>query len=260
MRNSAYLVKLEKKILDIGIKKGSTVIICADVLRFAIFLKRKKINFNSNDFIDLLIKIVGKNGTLIFYSFNWNFFSGKLFNYNSSKSFSGALSNAALQRKDFKRSKSPVYSLMVFGKHQKKICSMSHYDCFSLKSPFGFLIKIKAKCFLFDLDYKTGAFPFFHVAEQFIKVYYRFFKIFSGKIMIGNLSKKISIKMFVRKNDYKITTIYSNKTDTALKKINALKTNNFFNIKISLLDVRKLYLMTLEQLKIEKKIILRKKN
>jgi len=60
MRNSAYLVKLEKKILDIGIKKGSTVIICADVLRFAIFLKRKKINFNSNDFIDLLIKIVGK--------------------------------------------------------------------------------------------------------------------------------------------------------------------------------------------------------
>ena len=41
MRNSAYLVKLEKKILDIGIKKGSTVIICADVLRFAIFLKRK---------------------------------------------------------------------------------------------------------------------------------------------------------------------------------------------------------------------------
>ena len=66
--------------------------------------------------------------------------------------------------------------------------------------------------------------------------------------------------MFVRKNDYKITTIYSNKTDTALKKINALKTNNFFNIKISLLDVRKLYLMTLEQLKIEKKMILRKKS
>ena len=78
--------------------------------------------------------------------------------------------------------------------------------------------------------------------------------------MVGNLIKKISIKMFVRKNDYKITTIYSNKTDTALKKINALKTNNFFNIKISLLDVRKLYLMTLEQLKIEKKMILRKKS
>ena len=45
MRNSAYLIKLEKKILDIGIKKGSTVIICADVLKFIIFLKKKKNKF-----------------------------------------------------------------------------------------------------------------------------------------------------------------------------------------------------------------------
>ena len=66
--------------------------------------------------------------------------------------------------------------------------------------------------------------------------------------------------MFVRKNDYKITTIYSSKTDTELKKINALKKSSFFNIKISLLDVSKLYLMTLQQLKIEKKMILRRKS
>jgi aminoglycoside 3-N-acetyltransferase len=260
MKNDAYLIKLEKKILDIGIKKGSSVIICADVLKLMIILKKEKINFSPNDFIDLMIKIIGKKGTLIFYSFNWGFFNGKIFNHSLSKSFSGALSNAALERKDFKRSKSPVYSLLVYGKYQKKICSMNHYNCFSLKSPFGFLIKKKVKCFLFDLDYKNGAFPFFHVAEQYEKVYYRFFKVFTGKIMIRNVLKKISIKMFVRKNDYKITTIYSSKTDTELKKINALKKSSFFNIKISLLDVSKLYLMTLQQLKIEKKMILRRKS
>jgi len=204
-------------------------------------------------------EIVGKNGTLVFYSFNWDFFKGKIFNHNLSKSFSGALSNAALKRNDFKRSKSPVYSLLVYGKYQKKICNMDYYNCFSLKSPFGFLIKKKFKCFFFDIDYKTGAFPFFHVAEQFVKVYYRFFKIFTGKIIIKNILKKIRIKMFVRKNDYKITTIYSNKTDKILKKINALKKSSFFNIKISLLDINKLYLITIKQLKIEKKLILEKK-
>ena len=49
-------------------------------------------------------------------------------------------------------------------------------------------------------------------------------------------------------------------TLTELKKINALKKSSFFNIKISLLDVSKLYLMTLQQLKIEKKMILRRKS
>ena len=42
MKNDAYLIKLKKKISDIGIKKGSSVIICADVLKLMIFLKKKK--------------------------------------------------------------------------------------------------------------------------------------------------------------------------------------------------------------------------
>jgi len=88
----------------------------------------------------------------------------------------------------------------------------------SLNSPFGFLIKKNAKCFFFNMDYKNAAFPFFHVAEQFIKVYYRFFKIFSGKIIYGNKIKKVNIKMFVRKENYKITTIFSESTDKILRK------------------------------------------
>ena len=227
MHNSAYLIKLKKKFLELGVKKGSTIIVCSDILKLLILFKKKKINFNLDDFIDLLIKIVGKNGTLIFYSFNWNFFEGKIFDYNNSKSFSGSLSNAALKRKDFKRSKSPVYSLLIYGKYQKKICNMKHDNCFSLDSPFGFLIKKKAKCLFFDLDYKNAAFPFFHVAEQYVKVYYRFYKIFSGKVIFKNKIKKTKIKMYVRKKNYKITTIYSNSTDKFLKKIKGLIKKKF---------------------------------
>ncbi len=258
MDKNAYFLKIKKKLQNLGVKKGSTIIVCSDILKFLILFKKKKINFNSDDFIDLLIDIVGERGTIVFYSFNWNFFQGKIFNYRESKSFSGALSNTALKRNDFKRSKSPVYSLLVYGKYQKYICNMKHSDCFSLNSPFGFLLKKRAKCLFFDLDYKNSAFPFFHVAEQKAKSYYRFFKFFSGKVIQGKKVKKLKIKMFVRKNNYKVTTIYSNSTDTYLKKNNALIKNKFLSINISLLDTKKLYEVTVKQLKLENKLFLRK--
>jgi len=259
VNKETYLAALKKKFLGLGVKKSSTLIVCADVLKFLILVKKDKASIKLDDFIDLLIEIVGKKGTLIFYSFNWDFFNGKIFDLKNSKSFSGEISNCALKRKEFKRSKNPVYSLLVYGKYQSKICNMKHIDCFNEVSPFGFLLNKNTKCLFFDLDYKNAAFPFFHVAEQKIKVYYRFFKKFSGKISDGKIVKKTYIKMFVRKNNYKITTIYSEKTDDILRKKKALNIDNFFDIKVSLLNIKKLYMLTLKQLSIEEKMFLRKK-
>jgi aminoglycoside 3-N-acetyltransferase len=258
MDKNAYFLQLKNKIQNLGVKKGSTIIVCSNILKFLILFKKKKINFNLDRLIDLFIEVVGEKGTVVFYSFNWNFFQGKIFNYSESKSFSGTLSNKALERNDFKRSKSPIYSMLVYGRYQKDICNMNHSNCFSLNSPFGFLLKKRAKCLLFDLDYKNSSFPFFHVAEQKTKSYYRFFKYFSGKIIKNKKVKKIKIKMFVKKNNYRITTIYSNSIDTYLKKINALNKSKFHNINISLLDIKKLYEVTVKQLKLENKLFLRK--
>ena len=54
---------------------------------------------------------------------------------------------------------------------------MQHKDSFSLKSPFGYLIKNKGKNLFFDIDYKDS-FTFVHLAEQKVKVNYRFKKVF----------------------------------------------------------------------------------
>ena len=70
MEKNAYFIKLEKKFLELGIKKGSTVIVCSDILKLLILFKKKKMSFNLDDFINSLIKTIGKSGTLIFYSFN----------------------------------------------------------------------------------------------------------------------------------------------------------------------------------------------
>ena len=62
-------------------------------------------------------------------------------------------------------------------------------NCFSINSPFGYLIKKGAKHFFINLDYKE-AMTFVHVAEQVEKVKYRYEKIFHGNYI--NKFKKLT--------------------------------------------------------------------
>ena len=90
-------------------------------------------------------------------------------------------------RKDFKRSVNPIYSFSIFGKNNDYISNLNHESCFSLNSPFGYLIDNKGKNLFIDLDYKL-ALTLVHVAEEFIGVNYRYFKSFSGDFI--NLENK----------------------------------------------------------------------
>ena len=64
--------------------------------------------------------------------------------------------------------------------------------------------------------------------------------------------------MFVRKENYKMLTYYSPQTEKILKKSNALKKAKLFSSELTFLDLKKLYKLTLDQLNIEKNMILRK--
>lgn len=70
MNKEEYFQKIEKKLKRLGVKKNSVLIVCADLLKLLILFKKDKINFSIDELIDLFIKILGKNGSLIFYSFN----------------------------------------------------------------------------------------------------------------------------------------------------------------------------------------------
>ena len=63
----------------------------------------------------MLKEKIGNTGNLLFPTYNWSFCEGKEFDYKNTKSLCGTLSNIALQRKDFKRTKKKsdlfVYSL-----------------------------------------------------------------------------------------------------------------------------------------------------
>ena len=119
-------MNLESLLNKFQIRKGDKIIITSDILKILIQFKKKKINFDPNNLIDILKKKIGKKGTLLIPTFNWDFCKGKTFNFHNTPSQSGALGNVALKRKDFLRSFNPIYSFAVTGKDKKKICNLKH--------------------------------------------------------------------------------------------------------------------------------------
>ena len=193
-------MNLESIFDKLEIEKGDKIIVTSNIIKILTKYKKKKINFNPNILIDKLIKKIGKTGTLLIPTFNWDFCKGETFDYYRTSSQSGALGNIALKRKDFLRSLNPIYSFAVTGKDKKKICHLKHLNCFSLNSPFGYLIKKGGKNLFIDINRRTGdetklgGFTFHHVVEQAVKVPYRYFKIFKGNYINKKKIKKTIIQ------------------------------------------------------------------
>ena len=121
----------EKKILDLfDINKNDRLLISSDLLPLLNKYKEKNKTFNHNVFLDSLINKVGKDGTILIPSFNFDFCSGKIYDYLNSSPTTGALARIALKRDDFKRTIHPIHSFLVFGKDQKHLCNLENISSF----------------------------------------------------------------------------------------------------------------------------------
>ena len=229
----------------LNIKRGDTVLVNSNILKIII---KSKAKINALELIDVLKKKVTKKGTLIFPTYSWDFCKYNRFDYLNTKSICGSLSNCSLIDKDFIRSKNPIYSFSIYGKNKKRIASMSHNDCFSLDSPFGYLIKNKGKNLFIDIDHKEAN-TFVHVAEQLCKVNYRYSKIFSGIYTNEKRKKKkIQVKMYVRKS-YVDSTVIKKKADIIFKQKKFLKNVSFKKIHFSVLNIPDTFKLFCEKIK-----------
>jgi aminoglycoside 3-N-acetyltransferase len=189
------IVQLQETIDKLGIQSGDVILVSSNIIRLLGTIKNKDI---PEFFIDLLQKAVGKKGTLLFPTFNWDFCQGKPFDYYKTPSKTGFLSKVALQRKDFKRTRHPIYSFAVWGEHQGYLCSLDNTDSFGSGSPFDFLYKQHGKNLLVDIDYQSS-FTFLHFVEESVGVTYRYIKEFTS-IYIDEYSesKQKKYSMYVR--------------------------------------------------------------
>lgn len=260
-------MNLESIINKLGIQNGDKLFVSSNIVKLIINFKKNNILFDPNYLIDLLKEKVGKNGTLLFPTFNWDFCRGKTFNYFNTPSRTGSLSSAALKRSEFMRSINPIYSFAVTGKDKEKICNLKHHDCYGLDSPFGYLIKNKGKHLLIDLNYRVvsgiyfGGFPFHHVAEQQANVEYRYFKKFKGSYINKFRKKKtLSFKYFVRDLKLNYSVFIKKSLDKEFIKKKILIKKKFAGIKFEMIDIPKSMKVLTKDLKAERKFFFKKRN
>lgn len=184
-----------------GLKKGDVVMVSSDITGLFSSCLEHGEKFDINVFIDEIIKVIGPEGTLLFPTYSWSFCKGETFDYFKTACKTGALGTIALKRKDFKRSKHPIYSFAVVGKYQDLICGMNNTESWGQDSPFAFFEKIKAKNVIIDCQY-NDCFTFVHYVEQTTGVPYRYHKNFTADYIDenGDVSQR-TYSMYVRDYD-----------------------------------------------------------
>ena len=73
------LAELEKKIKELGLKSGDKILVTSDLLNFFIQTKKIKKQISLNEIINILFKIIGKNGTIIVPSFTYSINKDEVF-------------------------------------------------------------------------------------------------------------------------------------------------------------------------------------
>lgn len=161
------------------IEKGDVIYLVSDVTRLAFRALQEKDSYDGNVLLDKLIERIGPEGTLLVPTFNWDFCSGKGFDYYKTPSQTGALGNVALKRADFKRTKHPIYSFAVWGKGKEELCAMENKDAWGEGTPFSYMQDHCGKGLIIGLENTQGLTSKLH-NEQVFGVPYRYIKDFSA--------------------------------------------------------------------------------
>ena len=180
------------------IQKGDIVYVVSDILQLSLASREAGVRFDINRFLDSILSKVGEEGTVLIPTFHWGFCKGETFDIKKTVSKTGALGNAALKRADFKRTKHPIYSFMVWGKEKELLTQIDNKEAFGEDSIFGYLHRNKAKGFVIGLPILSGL-TFVHYVEQCVGVPYRYSKNFTaGYIDENGVESVKTYSMYVR--------------------------------------------------------------
>lgn len=199
MINEEILTTLQNQ----GIKKGDVLLVSSGVSKFIknfceqyeIDYSRKNTNIILGYFINTLQNLIGKQGTLLFPTYNWEWCRGKRFIYEKTLGATGYLGNYCLTRDDFQRTQHPIYSFAVWGKYKDYLISLDNIDSWGVDSPFAFLYKYNAKNLFINCD---AFYTFKHFVEQCVGVKYRYQKFFKSIYEINGMESTREYAMYVR--------------------------------------------------------------
>ena len=230
-----------KYLSSLDIKVGDTLLVASNILQLGVNLKKEGIKFGSDDMISSLQRLLGPDGTLLFPAFNYDFSSQKGYDYlHSPPQNMGALSNQAFKRKDFMRTKHPVFSFFVSGKKVQKYYKLNNISAFAKESPFDLMYQDNAKMLFIDIEYNRS-YTFIHYVEEIVGVQYRYFKDFTSTYKDHNsLEEQRTYTLLVRDLEKGVINS-SNPIGKILEQKNVSKTYNILGVKFALVDLKKAY-------------------
>lgn len=221
----------------LGIRRGDFVIIASDITRLAMVSKRKEGSFVADKFIDSFQKQVGREGTLMIPSFNFNLRSGDEFSPVTTPPTTGALSLLAFHRSDFVRTRNPLHSFMVWGRMAGKLASLQNLSSFGKDSPFAVMKDCHAKMVFIGVK-PADALTFTHYVEEDAGVTYRKYKNIRIRYFDEqNLSASKDFLLYAKRRGW---TMRPDRLQQLLKQ-DLLKTRQINGIYASVLPLDKTY-------------------
>ncbi len=180
------------------VQSGDCVYVVSDVFDIAKAVRAQGERFEPHKLIDKLQEMVGKEGTLLFATFNWDFCGGTPFDYYKTPVRTGALSKKALEREEFVRTKHPLYSFAVWGKDQALLEQNDSKTSFGPGTIFAYLYEKNAKVLNVGIPALKGV-TYVHHVEQMVGVPYRYHKDFTGSYTDKNgVCSERTYSMYVR--------------------------------------------------------------
>ena len=167
------------------IEKGDVILLTSDITDLFLQCQENGEIMDVNILLDNFQEAIGEEGTLLVPTYNWGFCQGKAFDYKKTPSKTGAIGNAALRRKDFTRTKHPIYSFAVWGKDAVKLAEMDNIESFGPDSPFAYLEQVNAKNVFIGASLRNS-FTYIHYIEQKLGAKYRYSKKFKSHYIDQN--------------------------------------------------------------------------
>lgn len=148
--------------------------------------------------IDVLLELVGADGTLVMPTATTSFARTGVFDVVHSPSETGLLSETFRRREGVMRSSSPMASFAAIGRHASRFVQAYH-AYLDEASPFSALLDLEGKVLLYGVDYDKCT--LFHLSEERRQSPYNAYRTFSGTIVdeVGR-ERPGSQTYFVRKS------------------------------------------------------------
>ncbi len=180
------------------INKGECVYVVSDMLELAKTYRANGKHLDMDALIDGLQDMTGKDGTLLFPTFNWDFCKGVDFDYRKTPGRTGALSKAAMKRSDFTRTAHPIYSFAVWGMHSDELIGDKSIDSFGPGTIFEKMYDWDTKVLVIGIPPLYGV-TYVHHVEQMVGVPFRYNKEFTaGYTDADGVYEKRTYRMYVR--------------------------------------------------------------